>query len=152
MNEDLRAMRTKPRQFIDNEVNPAEPLFFGQKETTGYWKAPVLDELRASAKKQGMWALGHSAEIGGGLRFMDFVYLNEIIGGSELGQFAVRSACMQDSIVLHLYGTAEQKKRCLPPMVQGEIFPSVGLTEPEVAGSDPTLMQSRARFEGDDVA
>jgi len=58
---------------------------------------------------------------------------------------------MQDSLMLHMYGTDEQKERWLLPMVRGEIFPSVGLTEPEVAGSDPTLMQSRARFEGDEI-
>jgi acyl-CoA dehydrogenase len=152
MDENLRALRTRLRQFIDNEVIPAEPLFFEQQEETGYWKAPVLDGLRESAKAQGLWSLGHPKEIGGGgLSFMDFVYLNEVIGRSELGQFAVGSASMQDSLMLHMYGTDEQKERWLLPMVRGEIFPSVGLTEPEVAGSDPTLMQSRARFEGDEI-
>jgi acyl-CoA dehydrogenase len=152
MHDDLRALRNKMRQFIDTEVVAAEPLFFEQQEETGYWKAPVLDELRESAKAQGLWALGHPKEIGGGgLSFMDFVYLNEIIGRSELGQFAVGSASMQDSLMLHMYGTDEQKERWLLPMVRGEIFPSVGLTEPEVAGSDPTLMQSQARFDGDEI-
>jgi alkylation response protein AidB-like acyl-CoA dehydrogenase len=51
--------------------------------------------------------------------------------------------------MLHLYGTAEQKRRWLEPLVAGDIYPSVGLTEPEVAGSDPTLMQSTARLDGD---
>jgi alkylation response protein AidB-like acyl-CoA dehydrogenase len=152
MDENLRALRTRLRQFIDNEVIPAEPLFFEQQEETGYWMAPVLDGLRESAKAQGLWALGHPKEIGGGgLSFMDFVYLNEVIGRSELGQFAVGSASMQDSLMLYMYGTEEQKERWLLPMVSGEIFPSVGLTEPEVAGSDPTLMQSRARFEGGEI-
>jgi acyl-CoA dehydrogenase len=152
MNETLRDLRARLRTFIDEEVIPAEPTFFEEQEETGYWKAPVLDKLRVSAKEQGLWALGHPAEIGGGgLSFMDFVYLNEVIGRSELGQFAVGSASMQDCHMLHLYGTPEQKERWLLPMVRGEIFPSVGLTEPEVAGSDPTLMQSTARFEGDEI-
>ena len=51
--------------------------------------------------------------------------------------------------MLHLYGTPEQKRRWLEPLVAGDIYPSVGLTEPEVAGSDPTLMQSTARLDGD---
>jgi alkylation response protein AidB-like acyl-CoA dehydrogenase len=55
---------------------------------------------------------------------------------------------MQDSIMLHGFGTPAQKKRWLEPLVAGEIYPSVGLTEPEVAGSDPTLMQTAARLEG----
>jgi acyl-CoA dehydrogenase len=103
------------------------------------------------AKRRGLWALGHPAEIGGGgLPFMSFVYLNEIIGRSEYGQIAVGSVSMQDSIMLHLYGTAEQKARWLAPMVAGDIYPSVGLTEPEVAGSDPTLMQTSAVLDGDE--
>ena len=152
MNDELRELRARLRRFIDDEVIPAEPVFFEQQEEHGFWKAPVLDGLRASAKAQGLWALGHPKEIGGGgVSFMDFVYLNEVIGRSELAQLAVGSASMQDCHMLHLYGTPEQKERWLLPMVRGEIFPSVGLTEPEVAGSDPTLMQSKARFEGDEI-
>jgi acyl-CoA dehydrogenase len=51
--------------------------------------------------------------------------------------------------MLHLYGTAEQKRRWLEPLVAGDIYPSVGLTEPEVAGSDPTLLETRAVLDGD---
>jgi alkylation response protein AidB-like acyl-CoA dehydrogenase len=61
---------------------------------------------------------------------MSFVYLNEVIGRSHWGQVAVGSLSMQDSIMLHLYGTAEQKRRWLEPLVAGDIYPSVGLTEP----------------------
>lgn len=152
MSDELIDLRARMRRFIDEEVIPAEPAFFEQQETTGFWAAPVLDSLRAQAKAKGLWALGHPKAIGGGgLSFMDFVYLNEIIGRSELGQLAVGSASMQDSIMLHIYATQEQRARWLEPMVAGEIFPSVGLTEPEVAGSDPTLMQATARFDGDDI-
>src|SRR5215831_5490694 len=129
MSTELVDLRARMRRFIDEEVIPAESEFADQQERTGFWHAPVLAALRASAKAQGLWALGHPAEIGGGgLSFMDFVYLNEIIGRSELGQLAVGSASMQDSIMLHVYGTPEQKQRWLAPMVAGEVFPSVGLT------------------------
>ncbi len=151
MNDDLRDLRARLRQFLDTEVIPAEEKFLAQQEQVGFAKAGVLTDLRASAKRQGLWALGHPTEIGGGgMPFLDFVYLNEVIGRSELGQLAVGSVSMQDSIMLHTYGTDEQKRRWLVPMVQGEIFPSVGLTEPEVAGSDPTLIQSSARLDGDE--
>lgn len=54
--------------------------------------------------------------------------------------------------MLHRYGSAEPQSRRLAPMVvAGDIFPSVGLTEPEVAGSDPTLLRAQARFEGDEI-
>jgi alkylation response protein AidB-like acyl-CoA dehydrogenase len=57
---------------------------------------------------------------------------------------------MQDSIMLHLYASPEQRERWLKPLVAGDIYPSVGLTEPEVAGSDPTLMQTHAHLDGDE--
>jgi len=110
----------------------------------------LYSELKAEAKRRGLWALGHPKEIGGGgLPFMDFVYLNEIIGRSEYGQVAVGSVSMQDSIMLHLYASSEQRERFLAPLVAGDVYPSVGLTEPEVAGSDPTQMQATAVRDGD---
>jgi len=135
------------RKFIDKEVIPAEPILDEESERS----AELMAELKASAKRQGLWALGHPEEIGGGgLPFMDFVYMNEVIGRSHYGQMAVGSLSMQDSIMLHLFASEEQKKRWLEPLVAGDIYPSVGLTEPEVAGSDPTLMKTTARLDGDE--
>jgi alkylation response protein AidB-like acyl-CoA dehydrogenase len=144
--DEIRPLRGRIRKFIDEEVIPAEP----DLESEGR-RGETLGRLKASAKEQGLWALGHPEEIGGGgLPFMHFVYLNEVIGRSEYGQAAVGSLSMQDSIMLHLYGNDAQKKRWLEPLVAGDIYPSVGLTEPEVAGSDPTLMQTTAVLEGDE--
>jgi len=135
------------RRFIDEEVIPQEAELLDRE---GDGRA-VLEDLKRSAKAQNLWALGHPEEIGGGgLAFMPFVYLNEIIGRSEFGQLAVGSVSMQDSIMLHLYASPQQRERWLKPLVAGDIYPSVGLTEPEVAGSDPTLMQTTARLEGDE--
>jgi alkylation response protein AidB-like acyl-CoA dehydrogenase len=146
LDDETRALRARVREFIDGEVIPAEPDLM----TEGPAAAAAMARLKQAAKDAGLWALGHPKEIGGGgVPFMPFVYLNEIIGRSHWGQAAVGSLSMQDSIMLHLYGSAEQKRRWLEPLVAGEIYPSVGLTEPEVAGSDPTLMQSAARLDGD---
>ena len=150
LTDEVRALRERMRNFIDGEVIPAEPDLEAEEHEPTARRDGAMARLKARAKEQGLWALGHPVEIGGqGVPFMWFVYLNEIIGRSHWGQAAVGSLSMQDSIMLHLYGTAEQKKRWLEPLVAGEIYPSVGLTEPEVAGSDPTLMQSQARLEGD---
>jgi alkylation response protein AidB-like acyl-CoA dehydrogenase len=141
-----RALRARMRCFIDEQVIPAEPVLShhdGQSATT-------MQRLKEAAKREGLWALGHPKEIGGGgVPFMPFVFLNEVIGRSHWGQAAVGTLSMQDSIMLHLYGTPDQRRRWLDPLVAGDIYPSVGLTEPEVAGSDPTLMQSTARLDGD---
>jgi alkylation response protein AidB-like acyl-CoA dehydrogenase len=151
LTDEVRALRERMRKFIDGEVVPAEAELEREEQDPHARRDGTMARLKAHAKQQGLWALGHPAEIGGGgLAFMPFVYLNEVIGRSHWGQVAVGSVSMQDSIMLHLYGTPEQKQRWLAPMVAGELYPSVGLTEPDVAGSDPTLMQSSARLEGDE--
>ena len=140
-------LRAAMKAFIDEEVIPREREIEAFDEQS--WK--VLGELKGEAKRRHLWALGHPAEIGGGgLPFMDFALLNEIIGRSEFGQLAVGSMSMQDSLMLHEHASPEQRERFLLPLVAGEIYPSVGLTEPEVAGSDPTLMQTTAVLEGDE--
>jgi len=147
MTDDVLALRLRMKDFIDGEVFAAEPVL----DQGGDEATKTMALLKEEAKRRGLWALGHPREIGGGgLPFMSFVYLNEIIGRSEYGQLAVGSVSMQDSIMLHLYGTPEQQARWLSPMVAGDIYPSVGLTEPEVAGSDPTLMQTSAVLDGDE--
>jgi len=187
MSPELRELRARMKEFIDDVVIKAEPELERLAEegyhpetgipmelyelaaergddTSGGVRGLGLDaakasrrntglmaDLKAEAKARGLWALGHPAEIGGGgVPFMDFVYLNEIIGRSEYGQVAVGSASMQDSIMMHQYADERQQALYLLPMVQGEIYPSVGLTEPAVAGSDPTQMQTTAELDGDE--
>lgn len=134
------------RAFIDDEVIPAEPVL--AKEDAAAHE--LLGQLRSRAKELGLWALGHPADVGGGgVPFLDFVYLNEVIGRSEFGQLAVGSVSMQDTIMLHKHGTDEQKRRWIQPILSGEFLPSVGLTEPDAAGSDPTLIETRAELDGD---
>jgi acyl-CoA dehydrogenase len=145
MSEEIRTLRESVRRFIDEEVIPVED------QVLGPGGEQVMRKLMDSAKQHGLWALGHPEEIGGGgLPFLDYVYVNEIIGRSEAAMVALGTHTLQDSLMLHRYGTEEQKQRWLEPLVAGDIFPAVGLTEPEVAGSDPTLMQTRAVLDGDE--
>jgi alkylation response protein AidB-like acyl-CoA dehydrogenase len=147
LSADLVDVIERMREFIDGEVIPAEPVL----------RAATLDSLvemerlKSEAKRRDLWALGHPKDIGGGgLSFMDVTYLNEIIGRSFFGQSAVGTWSMQDSIMLRKYANDDQKKRWLEPLVAGEIRSSIGMTEPEVAGSDPTLMQATAVLDGDE--
>ncbi|MFT5443876.1 MAG: acyl-CoA dehydrogenase [Myxococcota bacterium] len=147
LSTEMKFMREKMQAFINEEVIPQERAIEDETDR----ESGVMASLKAEAKARGLWALGHPKDIGGGgLPFMDFVYLNEIIGRSHYGQIAVGSISMQDSIMLNMFGNAEQKKRWLEPLVAGDIYPSVGLTEPEVAGSDPTLMKTTAVLDGDE--
>ncbi|WP_035854134.1 acyl-CoA dehydrogenase family protein [Cryptosporangium arvum] len=138
-------IRAAVKTFINDEVIPAEPQLNAARG------GEPLRELKDRAKAHGLWALGHPAELGGGgLSFGEFVLINEHIGRSTWGQLALGTVSMQDSIMLHRFGTDDQKKRWLEPLVAGDIMPSVGLTEPEVAGSDPTLIRATAHPDGDD--
>lgn len=140
-------LKERFREFINNEVIPLEPTLNAGGEQAN----EAMSSLKTRAKGLGLWALGHPEEIGGGgLPFMAFVHMNEVIGRSHYGQNAVGSISMQDSIMLHRYGSQAQQETWLTPLVNGDIYPSVGLTEPEVAGSDPTLMQTKAVLEGDE--
>ncbi|HEX4466708.1 MAG TPA: acyl-CoA dehydrogenase family protein [Solirubrobacteraceae bacterium] len=144
MSTELAQLRARMREFIDGEVIASEPVLHAGDHAA----EAELERLKGRAKDLGLWALGHPQEIGGGgLDLASFVSLNEIIGRSEWGQWAVGSVTMQDAIMLHAYGTTEQRERWLLPMVAGEAYPAVGLTEPEVAGSDPTLIRAHAHIE-----
>lgn len=145
MSSDLDALRREMRAFVDGEVIPREHVL--ERDDEESWR--TLEALKADAKDRGLWALGHPEEIGGGgLSLEQFGLLNEIIGRSEWGQWAVGSLTMQDAVMLHRYGNDEQRERWLLPMVAGELYPSVAFTEPEVAGSDPTLIQTTAVVDG----
>jgi len=145
--EQLRDVLGRMREFIDDEVIPAEPVL---REAT-LDSLVEMERLKTEAKRRQLWALGHPVDIGGGgLAFMDVTYLNEIIGRSFFGQSAVGTWSMQDSLMLRQYATDEQKRRWLVPLVAGDIRSSVGMTEPEVAGSDPTLMRATAVLDGDE--
>lgn len=147
MSEELIGLRNKVRSFIDEKVIPVEDII-AEKDAEGL---QILRRVQEEAKQQGIWALGLPQDIGGGgLPFMDYVFINEVVGRSEAAMHALGTHTAQDGTMLNLFGTKEQKDRWLYPMVRGEINPSVGLTEPEVAGSDPTLIQSTAYLDGDD--
>ena len=145
--EDLAALRRRVRQFVDEEVIPQEPAL----DADGAGAAALLGRLQESARRQGLWALGHPVEIGGGgLSFMDYVLVNEVIGRSDHAMTALGTHSLQDSLMLHLFASPEQRERYLLPLVAGEIYPSVGMTEPEVSGSDPTQVRTTAVLSGDE--
>ncbi len=147
LSPELRELKQRMKSFVNETIIPREPELMREDASSD----AAMNELKQAAKSAGLWALGHPEEIGGGgLPFMDFVYLNEVIGRSHWGSRAVGSLSMQDSIMLHLYASEEQRSRFLNPLVAGDAYPSVGLTEPEVAGSDPTQMQATAVLDGDE--
>lgn len=142
----VRPLRERVQRFIEERIYPVESVLDAGDEQ-GH---ATLRDLMAQAKAEGLWALGHPKEIGGGgLPFLDYVYVNEIVGRSEHAMVALGTHSLQDSIMLNLHASPEWRDRYLRPLVAGEIFPSFAMTEPEVASSDPTQLQTSAVLDGD---
>lgn len=138
-------IRTKVKDFVETQIYPVEHILHGPDRTAANM---TLANLIDNAKSEGLWAFGHPKEIGGqGMPFMEFVYVNEVIGRSEHAQKVFGTYTHQDSIMLMLYADDQWKEEYLRPLVDGEIYPSFAMTEPDVASSDPTQLQTRAVLE-----
>ncbi|GAA0951500.1 acyl-CoA dehydrogenase family protein [Actinocorallia libanotica] len=137
----VRPLRDAVYAFLTERVEPNEKaLQEGDRD--------LLRALQREAKAEGLWALGHPKEIGGGgLPFMDYVYVNEVQGRSEFGQIALGTYTLQDSLMLHKYAAPAQRERFLLPLVQGDISPSFAMTEPGISSSDPTQLRTTATLE-----
>lgn len=143
-NGNWQEVREALLQFIEQRVYPAEALLAGTDKQAA---SECLRDLTEQAKSEGLWALGHPREIGGqGMPFLEYVYMNEVIGRSEFGQLAVGTYSLQDSIMMHQYAPEHWRRSELPRLVQGEIYPSFAMTEPDVASSDPTQLTTRAEL------
>ena len=141
-------LRAKVLDFIEREIYPLESTLY---EETPESRRGLMRGLMQKAKDEHLWALGHPEELGGGgLPFMDYVFVNEVVGRSSLATVALGTHSLQDSIMLHRYASPEWREKYLEPLVAGEVFPSFGMTEPDVASSDPTQLQTRADLEGDE--
>src|SRR3954463_10169196 len=113
----------------------------------------LVAQLRAEVKQAGLWAPHVPPDAGGtGTGFLDYAYLNEQIGRTSWGQlvFGCQAPDAGNAEILHMFGTDEQKERWLYPLVAGQIRSFFSMTEPEVPGSDPTTLRTRAVRDGDD--
>ncbi len=145
--ESVREIRDRVKRFVEERCYPVEPLVEDRDDPKA---REALRELMNSAKAEGLWALGHPREIGGqGLPFLDYVYVNEVVGRSGVAMVALGTHSLQDSIMLHEFADVEWRDKYLKPLVDGDVFPSFAMTEPDVASSDPTQLQTRATLDGD---
>jgi acyl-CoA dehydrogenase len=141
--------REQVRAFMEEHVYPNEQTLFREDEQAD----ALIRELRGKAKEAGLWAPHLPPEAGGsGGGFIEYAYLNEEIGRSFIAQllFGCQAPDAGNGEILHLFGTDEQKQRFLEPLVSGATRSFFGMTEPEVAGSDPTLLRGRAVRDGDE--
>ncbi len=110
-------------------------------------------ELQSKVKAIGLWAPNLPREWGGmGIGFIGQALVNEIIGRSVIAPRIFGSAAPDagNAELLIIAATAEQKKQFLEPLASGEVRSCFAMTEPEVSGSDPTGLRTRAELQGDE--
>ena len=113
----------------------------------------LLTELRARAKTAGLWAPHLPPEAGGtGQGFLAYAHLNEEIGRVTWAQYVFNCQAPDagNGEILHLFGTEEQKRRWLKPLVEGDARSFFSMTEPDVSGADPTGLRTTAKLDGDE--
>jgi acyl-CoA dehydrogenase len=137
-------------QFVRSEVWPLETLY-AELDFDSLMRA--IEPLRQEVKRQGLWAAHLEPELGGqGYGQVKLGLMHEILGTSPIAPFAFGNAAPDsgNSEILALAGTPEQKDRYLHPLLSGDLRSAFSMTEPDTAGSDPTLLQTSAVRDGDD--
>ena len=141
--DDFEQQLAQMRAFVDSELQPLEADFLRNShalETT-------LNAKRAKVRELGLWAPNLPKSLGGmGIDLVQLGRVSEVLGRSPLGHysFGCQAPDAGNAELLHLYGNDEQKTKYLTPLAAGDIRSCFGMTEPNTAGSNPTLLQTRA--------
>ena len=143
------------RTFINTEIRPAEARFREELAANPWETPPVMDELKAKAKEKGLWNLFLPKEYGdysAGLSNLEYAPLAEEMGRSLIASEVFNCAAPDtgNMEVLAKYGNEQQKKQWLEPLLEGKIRSAFAMTEPEVASSDATNIETRIERDGDD--
>jgi acyl-CoA dehydrogenase len=154
--ERTRTLLERLDAFIEQEVAPREEPYHREVlASEDPWVVlPVIEELKAKAREQGLWNLFlPDQEHGAGLSNVQYAPLAERMGRSIIASEVCNCNAPDtgNMEVLWHFGSDEQKQRWLAPLLAGEIRSAFCMTEPEVASSDATNMQATAALEGDEV-
>jgi acyl-CoA dehydrogenase len=147
-------LRERLEDFMAEHIYPNERVHLEQAEAVGpYGHAAVTDELKPLARAAGLWNLflptGHGEP---GLSNLEYAPLCEVMGRSLMAPEVFNCAAPDtgNMEVLARYGTSEQQRRWLEPLLAGEIRSAFAMTEPLVASSDATTIETSIRRDGDD--
>ncbi|USG60460.1 acyl-CoA dehydrogenase family protein [Sneathiella marina] len=141
---------------MSDNVYPAEQEYhdYIESSSTRWVIPPVMEELKSKAKEAGLWNLflADFEDYGAGLSNLEYAPLSEIMGRSMIGSEAFNCSAPDtgNMEVLARYGTQAQKDEWLVPLLNGEIRSAFAMTEPAVASSDATNIQSTIRREGNE--
>ena len=137
-------------EFVNQELLPMEEAFLRKPFRE---LLPEIEKKRDKVRQMGLWAPGHPEEYGGmGLELVELGLVSEVLGRTPLGHFVFNCHAPDagNIEILHLYGTDEQKKGWLRPLVEGKIRSCFSMTEVEMPGSNPVMMETTAVKDGDD--
>jgi acyl-CoA dehydrogenase len=146
-------LQKKLSAFMDEHIYPNEKAYYEQVNSGDRWKTlPLLEELKRKARGEGLWNLFlPESEYGAGLTNLEYAPLCEIMGRVPWSPevFNCSAPDTGNMEVLVRYGTEEQKRRWLMPLLEGEMRSCFAMTEPDVASSDATNIRSSIDRDGD---
>ena len=155
MSERVRPLVEAVREFIRERVVPVDGEFLREVENDDRWtltkrQDEILDDLKSAAREQGLWNFWLTdSDQGYGLSTVEYAYLAEETGRAHLAAEAFNCSAPDtgNMEVLERYGTDDQKKQWLEPLLEGRIRSAFAMTEPEVASSDATNICTSAVLE-----
>jgi len=159
LDEEINDIRLRTAQIINEEILPIEDRLWrwrrnAESSTADREESRVLrEQVKEKVKAAGLWAPHLPKEYGGmGLDFMAHAYMNEIlayaVGAASL--FGVVAPNSGNQTILVKYGTEEQKRKWLLPLIEGTMESGFSMTEPENPGSDPRSLTTTATHDGGD--
>ncbi|HEY0803603.1 MAG TPA: acyl-CoA dehydrogenase family protein, partial [Pseudonocardiaceae bacterium] len=153
--ERTERLRVEMQAFMDEHIYPAEAVAARQAtEASDPWaRPPVMEDLKAEARRRGLWNLFLPGEHGAGLTNLQYAPLAEIMGHSPALAPEATNCAAPDTgnmEVLTMFGTPEQQARWLKPLLEGTVRSAFCMTEPEVASSDATNITTRIERDGAD--
>jgi acyl-CoA dehydrogenase len=153
LSPELEELRLRVHEFIQNVVKPGEVKIGNPDQIERADYVRILLQMRANAKAAGLWLPHMPVEWGGmGLGHVELAMVQAEAAKAYYGPWVLNCQAPDEGnmhTLLH-WATDAQKEKYLRPLCEGIAMSCFAMTEPEVAGSDPTLIQTRARLEGDD--
>ncbi len=159
VSERINEVRALTAQIVNKEILPNENLLWARRTNARLTPGDIeqarelREHIKAVVKQAGLWAPHLPVEYGGaGLDFLELAYMNEVlayaVGAASL--FGVVAPNSGNQTILVKYGTEEQKRKWLVPLIEGTLESGFSMTEPDQPGSDPRSLKTTARRDGDE--